>query len=118
MAEALDICGNREERNLKNSRRWCQTLRHLVRSTLNFSLAAALGIVALGVRKPHNYLTDSPEFGLTFALRSGEKWGVVAENVTRDLNLNESGCENALFRDFRAFDGREEARGSTCAVAY
>ena len=70
------------------------------------------------LRKPHNYLTDSPEFGLTFRALSGEKWGVVAENVTRDLNLNESGCENALFRDFRAFDGREEARGSTCAVAY
>ena len=65
-----------------------------------------------------NYLPDSPEFRLTFEPLSGEKWGVVAENVTQDLNVNESGCENALFRDFRAFDGREEARGSTRAVAH
>ena len=62
-------------------------------------------------------MTNSTEFGLTFFIVSGEKWGVVAQNVTRNLNSHESGSENALFRDLRAFDGREEARCRTCALA-
>ena len=48
---------------------------------------------------------------------SGEKWGVVAENVTQNLCSHESGSNDALFRDLRAFHGCKEARCRACALA-
>jgi hypothetical protein len=67
--------------------------------------------------KTQNYLSAPLEFGLTFYGPGGEKWGAVAENVTQDLSSYESGCKDALFRDLRAFYGREEARCGTRALA-
>ena len=50
------------------------------------------------------------EFPLTFLVKSGEKWGVVAKNVTINLGFDGSGSNHALFGNLRALYGRKEAR--------
>jgi hypothetical protein len=47
------------------------------------------GLLPRLFRESTKIITNPAEFRLTFFIGSGEKWGVVAENVTRNLRWHE-----------------------------